>query len=525
MTDFDPFEQRLATALRSDADSSVGPYDTGAIAQAAIAASGPGASRLPRASSRPRGRSGRGRGITLLAAAALVLIGGALAAGSGILQRLPSLVAPTPAPSSGPVAIASPDETTTPTPSASASPSPAMSLDLSWTQVPLDEEQPRLAWFGDRFVLADAATGSVRTSRDGQAWQAVQVTDLDPHYLSLIRGSFASWQNSSVGWWNPQDGPDYAGKPPITARDIVTTVVPPGAPTSATPFKGRIESMGIGPRGIVAEVHSALDWDAWVTKKLGLKTNNDWTGHVKSVTFENGVLQIKLTNRPGLRVVWADQGFEPGDYQDRGFGWFSADGQHWTEMPPNPNPNENFGSTLPTGGFGHVVGVSDGFIATGAYPDGACADPNGSCSGMWYSPDGLTWRLLGTVPSEPDLVPWSGGVLVVDGAGRFGSWTSAGSSELPMTADSSAHADLRGATAHTGPLGLVSFFGDGQVLVSRDGIDYKIGTVPAEMIQASHGRGGSTAVAVGDQTVLALKWTGGDLAPHVPSLWLGTFEP
>ena len=43
-------------------------------------------------------RSGRGRGITLLAAAALLLVGGALAAGSGLL-RLPSVVPPVPDPS------------------------------------------------------------------------------------------------------------------------------------------------------------------------------------------------------------------------------------------------------------------------------------------------------------------------------------------------------------------------------------------------------------------------------------------
>ena len=43
-------------------------------------------------------RSGRGRGITLLAAAAIVLVGGALAAGSGVV-RLPSIVRPVPSPS------------------------------------------------------------------------------------------------------------------------------------------------------------------------------------------------------------------------------------------------------------------------------------------------------------------------------------------------------------------------------------------------------------------------------------------
>ena len=46
----------------------------------------------------PARRFGRGRGITLLAAAALLLVGGALAAGSGLL-RLPTVVPPVPEPS------------------------------------------------------------------------------------------------------------------------------------------------------------------------------------------------------------------------------------------------------------------------------------------------------------------------------------------------------------------------------------------------------------------------------------------
>ena len=58
-----------------------------------------------------------------------------------------------------------------------------------------------------------------------------------------------SWQDQIVGWWNPEDGPEIAGKPPITARDIVRIVRPRAAPTDTTPFKGRIESIGIGPVG------------------------------------------------------------------------------------------------------------------------------------------------------------------------------------------------------------------------------------------------------------------------------------
>ena len=107
MTDFDQFERRLADAIRSDADMSVGPFKAESIAREAIASAGPGATRLPRASSRPGGRFGRGRGVTLLAAAALVLVGGAVAVGSGIV-RLPSIVPPVPVPSFAVVTTASP---------------------------------------------------------------------------------------------------------------------------------------------------------------------------------------------------------------------------------------------------------------------------------------------------------------------------------------------------------------------------------------------------------------------------------
>ena len=147
--------------------------------------------------------------------------------------RLPSVVPPVPAPSFAVLATASPDATTTPRPSASPSPSPTpLSLDLTWTQLPLDEQSPRLAWIGDRFVLADVKSGAVRTSTDGQDWQALQPGDAAQGYVDLLRGSFASWQDSAVGWWNPQDrdGPEIAGAPPITDRDVLQIVRPPAAP-------------------------------------------------------------------------------------------------------------------------------------------------------------------------------------------------------------------------------------------------------------------------------------------------------
>jgi hypothetical protein len=451
--------------------------------------------------------------MTLLAAAALLLVGGAFAAGSGIL-RLPAVVPPLPAPSLAVLATASP----TPTPSASPSSSPTpLSLDLTWTKVDLavndvNAGPGKVAWLGDRFVLRDD-DGAISTSMDGATWTVLQPGDPDLGYAELgrRRASVVTWEDTIVGWWNPEDDDgvgDIAGAPPITARDIIRMVRPSAAPVDTSPFKGRIESIGIGPKGIVAQVHSDIDWDAWVTKKLGLRTNNDWTCCVKDVTFEDGVLQIKLSNGPGLKVVWADEGLEPGDSQDRGFGWYSPDGEHWTEMTPNAEANE-IGSTLPTGGFGQVVGVSDGFIATGTSPDGACPDPEGSCTGMWFSSDGLTWRLLGSAPFEPRLLPWKAGVLATDGDGHAELWTSDGSAELPMAVQ------LRGTVA-TGPLGLVSI-DDGQVLVSRDGVDYQINSIPAQMDEAD--------VAVGDRTVLVLESARVDDFKWTWSLWLGMFEP
>ncbi len=357
MHDFDEFERRLAGALRDDADERVGPFEAESVARAAIRSSERG---LPRSSSRPAGRFGRGRDITLLAAAALLLVGGALAVGSGVV-RLQSIVPPVPAPSIAMLATASADAMTTPSPSASPSPSPTpLSLDLTWTKVdlPVNEVNAgtgKVAWLGDRFVIRDD-DGAISTSLDGATWTVLQPGDPDLGYAELgrRRASVVTSEDAIVGWWNPEDDDgmgDIAGKPPITARDIIRIVRPSADPVDTSPFKGRIESIGIGPKGIVAQVHSDIDTDEWVTKKLGLRTNNDWTCCVKDFTFEDGVLQIKLSNGPGLKVVWADEGLEPGDFQDRGFGWYSADGEHWTEMTPNAEANE-IRITLPTGGMG-----------------------------------------------------------------------------------------------------------------------------------------------------------------------------
>jgi hypothetical protein len=451
-------------------------------------------------------------------AIAVLVVGAAL-----LTQRgQPDVAAPSPtSPASGgptqPAVVA-----VTPTPTAEI-----VSLELTWKQVDIVPGSGQIAWQGDRFVLVDAA-GAVNTSADGVTWQVLQPGDPDPGYADLLRerASLVTWEDDIVGWWNPEDGPDVTTKPPVTARDILRIARPPAATTLTTPFKGRIESIGVGPLGIVAHVHShlnyatELNWDAWVASKLG----KNWVSHMTDVRFEGGVLDIDMDNGPGLHVVWADEGFEPGDYQDRGFGWYSPDGVEWTAIPSDVPPAEDRGDrpAFPTG-LGEVVGVSDGFIARGEATGNSC-EVEAGCAGMWHSADGLTWRHLANVPaSEGRLMPWKGSALVTDGIGRFDLWTSQGLSVWPMTAEVPGQPQQGSVLLATGPLGLMAVRMDRmEILVTRDGVDWKIQPMPAAMVTDTD-RG--PTIAVGDQSVLCLTWSGyNGEGPVVPSLWVGSVE-
>ena len=542
MDDMTLFEDSLEERLRAYARNGVQPVDSTAVARAVAAgdprsaATRPAVRRLGGDIQRPRRRAvialWRTRlmsGTTFAAAAvvAAVALGGAYF----VIQRgQPSMAGPNPTLNATP----SPGQpTSTATPQASLPPV-SQSLDLTWTEVDIETNVAQVAWLGDRFVLVDAA-GAVSTSSDGANWDVLQAGDPDPGYADLLKGRIVSWEEDIVGWWNPEDGPDYTNKPPVTARDILRVVLPPAEPTESTPFEGRIESIGVGPQGIVAHVHSHLNyatevnWDSWVASKLG----QDWVSHMTDVHFEGGVLDIDMDNGPGLHVVWADEGFEPGDYQDRGFGWYSPDGVDWTAIPSDIPPALDRGDlpAFPTG-LGEVVGVSDGFIASGVVPEETCSLPNG-CSGMWHSADGLVWRNLGHPDAGPEswngrLVPWKGGALVTDGVGHFDLWTSQGYSELPMGADFPAPAEFRDPTYTpfaTGPLGLVSIRRDSmEILVTRDGFDWKIQPMPAAMVTEGDLE---PTIAVGDRSVLYLTWSGhfGKGEAYVPSLWVGSVEP
>jgi hypothetical protein len=532
MNDTTAFEQRFEERLRSFARAGVQSVDSAAVARA-VAVDHP-RNATARPARRVFGRWGtRPMSRTSIAAAvviAVVVVGGAFF----VTQRgLPPIGGP------GPSASASPDPSQpavvapSATPTAEVSPTPdATSLELTWTKVALDERSPRVAWLGDRFVLVDQDTGGVRTSADGKTWHALQPGDPDPGYAELLRprrdhpaGSFVSWEDDIVGWWNPEDGPDVAGKPPVTARDILRIIRPPAAPTDTTPFKGRIESIGIGPKGIVAQVHSHIDWDAWVASKLG----DDWVSRYEEVSFKDGILEITMKQGRGLKVVWADEGFALGDFQDAGFGWYSPDGVAWTAMPaPAWSPDQDSGLGFPTG-FGDVVGVSDGFIARGV--DTGCSSDDG-CAGMWHSSDGLTWRNIGNVVngSDGEMLPWMGGALVSDGVGTFDFWTSQGRTELPMATELPVawkQAEGNAEEFSMGPLGLVTARRDyAQILFTRDGVAWDIQAMPAEM-EADWTVGLGIAgplVVVGDRAVLVVLSSGTEETP-IRTLWVGSIEP
>ena len=110
------FDQRIANWLDEDPQHAPGSL-LGTVLAAIPSTPQRRASRVPWG-------SGRGRGLTLLAAAALLLVGGAVAAGSGLL-RLPSVVPPVPEPAPSLAAVAPPSPAAeTPSPVISPSPVP-----------------------------------------------------------------------------------------------------------------------------------------------------------------------------------------------------------------------------------------------------------------------------------------------------------------------------------------------------------------------------------------------------------------
>jgi hypothetical protein len=363
-----------------------------------------------------------------------------------------------------------------------------------------DRSTKRIAWVDDRFVLADRDAGAVSTSTDGASW-IVEEPDgpAQDHLEALLLQETATWHDRLVGW---------------NSRGL-RIVRPPDEPIAKS-FEGPAGAVGIGPAGIVVRTHSTLDFDAVVRSLLG----DDSLEHIVDITFEDGILRITTDDERELEVDWAARGFEPGDVADRGFGWYSPDGEEWTPIPGFPANVER------------IVGVSDGFILLGP-----SVQSDAFQAAMWHSPDGLAWREIGPTAWLWDILPWAGGALVLEQeagldlqeGGRLALWDSAGVRELPMTAEIPARSP-DASDISVGPLGIV-WFEPGEVLFSPDGSAWSIAALPDDMAQ---GVVGAETVAVGERSVLVLTWSsavysddGEDrlIQEPVPSLWLGTLAP
>ena len=138
------------------------------------------------------------------------------------------------------------------------------------------------------------------------------------------------------------------------------------------------------------------------------------------------------------------------------------------------------------------------------------------------------------------MVPWMGGALVTDGFGTFDFSSSQGNRELPMAAEKSCASNeaeqtpgLNSASARDRSALSQSMSSDDQeILVTRDGVDWDLGPMPAAMAadqtldfgpsarrrpivlacRATDSRAGRVVVRVVAQA-------------ETPSLRRGTFEP
>ena len=154
---------------------------------------------IPQARSRPARWFSRGSGFTLLAAAALLVVGGAVAAGSGLL-RLPSVVPPEPVPS--------PTPSPTPTPRSSPIGSMGLGRQVHTTTLLGDGRVLMVGGYGrdaaldtplaDAVVYDPTTDTFVRTSPLAEARGLHTATLLPDGHVLITGGGPASWAGAGA---------------------------------------------------------------------------------------------------------------------------------------------------------------------------------------------------------------------------------------------------------------------------------------------------------------------------------------
>ena len=306
------------------------------------------------ATSLPARRLGRGRGLTLLAAAALVG-GGALAAGSGLL-RLPSVVPPVPEPSVVAVATTSPDATST-NPSESAAPSAS----------PIPVAGPGGVWL---------PTGSMVTPRSGH--DAVRLLD----GRVLVVGGTA---NSS--------GPE------LTSAEIYD---PASGTWSATgsmlkPRYGFPATLLLDGRVLVGDRDdSTADEDTWGSEVYDPESGT-WSSSGTVFTKDFGGAGSTATLlRDGKVLVYGPSGGQ----------LYDPDGGTWSATGTMITPRHNHTATLLSDGKVLAAGGSCHVLACSYAPAGEAE---------LYDPDAGSWTAIpnSTLKPSPRFGWWAS--LMQDG--------------------------------------------------------------------------------------------------------------
>ena len=294
-------------------------------------------------------RFGRGRGMTLLAAAALLLVGGALAAGSGFL-RLTSVVPPVPAPSVIAVATASPDATF-PSPSESAAPSAS----------PIPVAGQGGVWIATGTMGTPSLDHIAVRLADGRVLVAGGSDGFQPHEGETRNLTSAGLYDPASGTWlatgsmlKPQ-----AGFPPTLLLDGKVLV-------------GHVEEPSADVSTIGAEVYDPASgtWTATGTMVRGAAV---WGADFGSTA---------TLLRDG-KVLVAGQG---------GAQLYDPESSTWTATGNMTTPRHSHTATLLRDGRVLAVGGYDG----GDYPLG---------SADMYDPDTESWTAIATTHVDPRPCP------------------------------------------------------------------------------------------------------------------------